>query len=139
MMVVYDSGPPVDTVVMAHAEPNTLAHFAVNVHDPDRAVAFYAGVFGWRFEPWGPPGFFMIDTGGIRGALQRVQTEPFPTHIGNFECTIAVDDVDRVCALILAHGGEVTLPKVTIPGVADIARVKDCEGNTFSLARYLTA
>ncbi len=121
---------------MADAAPNTLSHFAINVHDTDRAMGFYQAVFGWTFHAWGPPGFFMIDSGGIRGSLQQAQTEPFPTLTGNFECTIAVDDVDRVSALIVANGGEVTLPKVTIPGIADIARVKDCEGNTFSLARY---
>lgn len=126
----------VDTVPMANQPLNALSHFAINVHDTDRAMAFYGAVFGWTFHAWGPPGFFMIETGGIHGSIQRTQTEPFPTHIGNFECTIAVDDVDRVSALIVANGGEITLPKVTIPGVADIARVKDSEGNTFSLARY---
>jgi len=84
-----------DTGRMAHEAPNTLAHFSINVEDTDRAIAFYRGVFGWTFNAWGPPGFFLIDTGGIHGSLQRVQTEPFPTLIGNFECTIAVDDVDR--------------------------------------------
>lgn len=136
-MVVRVSSVLDHTERMAHEAPNTLAHFSINVEDTDRAIAFYRGVFGWTFNAWGPPGFFMIDTGGIHGSLQRVQTEPFPTLIGNFECTIAVDDVDRVSALIVEHGGEITLPKVTIPGVADIARVKDCEGNTFSLARYI--
>jgi uncharacterized protein len=123
---------------MSRAAPNTLSHFAINVQDTDRAMGFYQAVFDWKFSAWGPPGFFMIDAGGgIHGSLQRVQTEPFPTLIGNFECTIAVDDVDGVCELITANGGEITLPKVTIPGVADIARVRDSEGNTFSVARYL--
>lgn len=117
---------------------NTVCHFAINAQDPDRARAFYGGVFGWTFEAWGPPGFFLVQTpGGPMGAIQRVQQEPFETLIGNFECSIAVDDVDRVCDAVVANGGSITLPKVTIPGVADIARVKDCEGNTFSVARYL--
>lgn len=119
---------------------NSVAHFAINVDDTDRAMKFYRQVFGWNFNAWGPPGFFMIETGeGIPGSLQKRQAEPFPTHIGNFECSIAVDDVDRVVALIEANGGTVTLPKVTIPTVCDIARVKDCEGNTFSVVRYLDA
>lgn len=116
---------------------NTLSHFAINVEDCDRAIAFYQSVFGWQFTPWGPPGFHMTQVGDLHAAIQKRQTEPFPTTIGNFECTIAVDDVDRVVALIVANGGEVTMPKVTIPTVADIARVRDCEGNTFSVARYL--
>ncbi len=117
---------------------NSLSHFAINVQEEDRAMRFYAASFGWKFSAWGPPGFHMIDTGSeVHGAIQKVQTDPFPTLIGNFECSITVDDVDRVLAIIVAEGGEITLPKVTIPGVADIARVKDTEGNTFSIAKYL--
>lgn len=118
--------------------PNTLSHFAINVEDCDRAIVFYETVFGWKFSSWGPPGFHMTQVGDLHAAIQQRQTEPFPTQIGNFECTLAVDDVDRVAALIVANGGEITMPKVTIPHVADIARVKDCEGNTFSIARYLS-
>lgn len=119
------------------SKPNTLSHFAINVKDCDRALAFYEAVFGWQFSSWGPPGFHMTQVGDLHAAIQQQQTEPFPTVIGNFECTIAVDDVDRVVELIVANGGEVTLPKMTIPNIADVARVRDCEGNTFSVARYL--
>ena len=130
-------GRTYNEVMSKDSMPNTLSHFAINVQDCDRAVAFYETVFGWKFNPWGPPGFYMTEVGGLHAAIQKQQTEPFPTQIGNFECTIAVDDVDRVVELIVANGGEVTLAKVTIPTIADIARVKDCEGNTFSIARYL--
>ncbi len=116
---------------------NTLSHFAINVEDCDRAITFYRAVFGWQFSAWGPPGFYMTQVGDLHAAIQKRQTEPFPTLIGNFECTIAVDDVDRVCAIIVENGGTVTMPKVTIPTVCDLARVRDCEGNTFSIAKYL--
>lgn len=116
---------------------NTLSHFAINVENCDRALAFYEAVFGWKFSSWGPPGFYTGQVGGLHAAIQQRQDEPFPTVIGNFECSIAVDDVDRVVALIEANGGSVTLPKVTIPNICDLARVKDCEGNTFTVAKYL--
>lgn len=119
------------------SEFNTLSHFAINAEDCDRAIAFYEAVFGWKYTAWGPPGFYMTHINGMHSAIQKRQEQPFPTHIGNFECTISVDDVDRVTELIVANGGEITMPKVTIPTVADIARVKDCEGNTFSIAKYL--
>lgn len=115
---------------------NTLSHFAINVEDCDRALAFYEAVFGWKFDAWGPPGFYMSKIGDLHASIQKRQDDPFPTLIGNFECSISVDDVDRVVNLIVANGGEVTLAKVTIPNVCDIARVKDCEGNTFSICRY---
>lgn len=119
------------------ALPNTLSHFAINVEDCDRALAFYEAVFGWKFSAWGPPGFFMGQVGDLHAAIQKRQDEPFQTVIGNFECSIAVDDVDRVTALIIENGGAVTLPKVTIPNVCDLARVQDCEGNTFTVAKYV--
>ncbi|MCA0359518.1 MAG: VOC family protein [Armatimonadetes bacterium] len=118
------------------ATHNRLSHFAINADDPDRALAFYRNVFGWDFQAWGPPGFFMGQVGNLHAAIQQRQEEPFPTLIGNFECSISVDDVERVCDLIVENGGVVPLPKVTIPNVCDIARVKDCEGNTFSVCKY---
>ena len=53
---------------------NNVVHFAVHADDVERARAFYEAVFGWRFEAWGPPGFYRIHTGssdgpGIEGAL----------------------------------------------------------------------
>ena len=56
--------------------PNNVDFFAINADDVPRARKFYAAVFGWSFEPWGPPGFYLIETGqermtAIRGALQE--------------------------------------------------------------------
>src|ERR1700720_1225240 len=42
---------------------NNLSFFSIHVDNLDRARAFYERVFGWRFEPWGPPGFYLIHTG----------------------------------------------------------------------------
>lgn len=118
-------------------QPNTLAHFAINAEDCERALRFYQAVFGWNFQAWGPPGFYMGQVGDLKAAIQQQQSEPFPTHLGNFECTIAVDDVDAILARIVENGGEITMAKVTIPTICEIARVKDSEGNTFSVAKYL--
>lgn len=121
-----------------HAAPFNVSHFSVNAHDVARAAKFYGTLFGWSFEPWGPPGFFLISTGdGIHGALQGVQDEPVPTRVGAFECTLSVDDVDRILAEVEANGGTVQAGKVTIPGVGDIARVVDPEGNVFCIAKYV--
>ena len=35
--------------------PNDVAHFAIHADDCQRAKRFYEEVFGWTFEPWGPP------------------------------------------------------------------------------------
>ena len=50
-----------------------LAHFAINADDVDKSRAFYTHVFGWKFAPWGPLGFYQIEIPGspVRGALQQ--------------------------------------------------------------------
>ncbi len=43
-------------------------HFSIHADNCQRAKAFYEQVFGWTFEPWGPPNFWRIHTGP--GAIQ---------------------------------------------------------------------
>ena len=81
--------------------PNNLASFAIHVDDVDRARRFYEAVFGWDFEPWGPPGFYLIHTGteddpGIQG-LMHARSEPRTgTGLNGIEPTFAVEDVDAI-------------------------------------------
>jgi predicted enzyme related to lactoylglutathione lyase len=42
---------------------NNLVFFAIHAEDLPKAQRFYEKVFGWKFQPWGPPGFFLIATG----------------------------------------------------------------------------
>ena len=52
-------------------------HFDITADDPDRAVAFYEKVFGWKLTHWegGPMDYWLIETGdaqpGIDGGLSR--------------------------------------------------------------------
>ena len=118
-----------------------LRHFAINADDVDRARAFYGAVFGWRFEAFGPPGFYQIRTAdgsepGPMGALQQ-RRELVPGRVmAGFECTIAVDDVDAVARSVVAHGGRVVMEKSTIAGVGDLIFFEDSEGNLAGAMRY---
>jgi uncharacterized protein len=59
---------------MKSSPPFQISHFSINADDVDRALNFYSAIFGWKFTAWGPPGFYLIDTGGIvHGALQQRQ------------------------------------------------------------------
>ena len=42
----------------------TLRHLAINADDVPRAKAFYESVFGWRFQPWGPPEYYQAHDAG---------------------------------------------------------------------------
>jgi predicted enzyme related to lactoylglutathione lyase len=120
-----------------------LASFAIHVDDTDRAAAFYEKVFGWVFEPWGPPGFYLIHTGdeaspGVTGLMHKRHVPRTGTGLNGFECTFAVDDVDAVKERVIANGGTITMDKAPIPTVGVLIRFLDTEGNEVGVMKYET-
>ena len=120
---------------------NNVGHFAIECEDVERAKAFYEAVFGWRIEPWGPPGYYHIYTGtpeapGILGDL-RSRREPLAgTGNRGYECTIYVDDLAAATTAIEAHGGRIVSKPYRIEGVGDLAYFEDTEGNRAGMIRY---
>jgi uncharacterized protein len=121
--------------------PHNVVHFAIEADDLRRARRFYENVFGWKFTPWGPPDFFQIRTGtdddpGVAGALQR-RNDPL-TGTGNrtFQCTIAVDSIERIMHRITAHGGTVVTEPCLIVGVGTLIYFNDPEGNRAGAMQY---
>ncbi len=119
--------------------PNDITHFAIHADDCQRAKAFYAQVFGWTFEPWGPPNFWRIHTspGAVHGALQQRREPVAGTGMTGYECTIGVADVQAIAAAIPAHGGTITLPPFRIEGVGTLVMFLDTEGNRAGAMQYL--
>jgi len=117
---------------------NTLAHFSINANDVERARAFYAAVFGWKFQAWGPPGFYQIDAPGspVLGALQGRRNLDKTTPTIGFECTIAVPSIDAAEKAVLANGGKVVLARSVIVGVGTLMFFQDPEGNVFGAMQY---
>ena len=117
---------------------NNLKHFAINCSDMDRAQNFYGCVFDWKFTPWGPPGFVLISTGegGIQGALQKRRELVPGKSMTGFECTIGVSDIDQTAAAVVAWGGKIIMPKVTIPTVGTLIFFEDPEGNVAGAMQY---
>jgi predicted enzyme related to lactoylglutathione lyase len=122
--------------------PNRVAHFEIHADEPERAVAFYADVFGWDIKKWegGQFEYWMVMTGGrdeaggINGGLVRRQgSTPDAGAANAFVCTIVVDDYDAMAAKILAHGGREAMPKMALVGMAWQGYFKDTEGNCFGL------
>ncbi len=116
---------------------NNVAFFAINADDVPRARKFYETVFGWGFEPWGPPNFYLIETNegatAISGALQeRRELVPGQKMVG-YECTITVADIDQAIRAIEANGGRIAAGKFHIPTVGTIAYFFDTEGNVAGL------
>ena len=114
--------------------PNNLQSFGITADDVARARRFYEQVFNWRFDPWGPPGFYLIRTGdehepGVQGLLHKRREPVTGAGMTGFECTIGVDDIDRIIQAIEAHGGKIVMAKFHIPTVGTGVYFHDTEGN----------
>ena len=116
-------------------------HFEIHAADPNRAVAFYTAVFGWKTEDWsgfaGMP-YFGMTTGegpGIDGAIMQRQGEnPDPgTLVAGAVLTIGVDSFDDTAERVLAAGGTVAQPKAALPGMAWQGYFLDTENNVFGV------
>jgi predicted enzyme related to lactoylglutathione lyase len=114
----------------------TLSHFSINADDLDRAKRFYQKVFGWTFNAWGPPGFYMIDGAGVRGSLQGRRALLEGVRTTGFECTIGVDSIDATEKAVLASGGKIILARSVIPTVGTLMFFQDPEGNVFGAMQY---
>ena len=126
----------------AMPQANHLAHFAIHADDLQRARRFYSAVFGWKFEPWGPPDFYMIKDSkgadpGTFGSLQKRDVPLGDTKaMLGFDCTIAVKSVDETLRAIEKAGGTIVMKKMTIGTVGHLIKFLDTEGNRVGAMEY---
>jgi predicted enzyme related to lactoylglutathione lyase len=121
--------------------PHNIVHFAIHADDVDRARRFYEAVLGWRFEPWGPPGFYNVMTGdagspGIHGALHSREAPLTGSGTRGFTCTVAVEDLQTIRDKVIANGGTITHEQVEIPTVGTLTQFLDTEGNELAAMVY---
>lgn len=110
--------------------------------DADAAARFYAAVIGWRItatppEMSGGQDYRMLerDDGGQAGGLMQLTPDmqaqgavPAWVHY------LQVADVDAASEAIVADGGHLLMPKMTLP-VGDMAMVADPTGAAFYVMR----
>jgi predicted enzyme related to lactoylglutathione lyase len=119
-----------------------VAHFAINADDVDRARRFYEQVFGWKFDAYGPPGFFMVNEASatahvpLRGSLQKRRELVPGIAMRGFECSISVDDIQRTKAAIEANGGKIVMQICTLAGIGRLLFFQDTEGNLSGAMQY---
>src|SRR4051812_6710134 len=110
-----------------------VIHFEIHAENPERAVQFYKGVFGWEISKWdGPAEYWLIRTGdpktpGIDGGLLR-RHGPSPGErqaMNAFVCTVGVTSLDTTNNAVTAQGGTIALAKMPVPGVGWLAYFKD--------------
>jgi predicted enzyme related to lactoylglutathione lyase len=109
-------------------------HFEIPADDPERALAFYREIFGWKFEKWeGPTPYWLITTGpadepGINGGLL-----PRPHPAAPPVNTIGVPSLDASLKAVETRGGRTVVPRMAVPGIGWLAYCADTEGNTFGM------
>mgnify|MGYP000898251328 CR=1 FL=1 len=114
-----------------------IVHFEIPADEPERAVKFYENVFGWQINKWGREfSYWLIKTGekdepGIDGAIMLKNDFPVVRD------TISVDSVDECIEKIQEEGGEIAMPKKSIPGVGSIAFFRDTEENIFGIIEMM--
>ena len=112
-----------------------IGQIFVNVHDLDRAIAFYRDVLGMKFLFQAPPNMAFFDCDGIRlmlGVADRPELD-HPASIIYYK----VDDIERVYEIFKARGVEfVVKPHLVAPMPTYdlwLADFRDSEGNLLAL------
>jgi predicted enzyme related to lactoylglutathione lyase len=120
--------------------PNTSnGHFVWHEHltrDPKAAVSFYTDVVGWKTQPFGEGGDYLMWVGS-QGPLGGVMTLPEQaTRIGappHWMGNVQVADVDATVALATKLGGKVYKQPTDIPTVGRFALIADPQGATIAV------
>src|SRR5918992_4134879 len=102
--------------------------------DPDAAVRFYSGLFGWEFEermPEGSPGQYLI--GQLRGrdvAGVGSQPEGMPPAPA-WNMYVSVDSAEETAAKVKDAGGAVLVEPFDVGSAGRMAVLADPEGASF--------
>lgn len=122
---------------------NHPAYFEIQSSDPQRDIAFYSQVFGWKFteDKFMPMEYHRIETSGMNGALmKRPAPLPADTNSGSnaFTMSMQVADFDTCASSIASHGGTVLIPKFTVPNTCHQGYFFDPDGNAFGIFEVLS-
>jgi uncharacterized protein len=116
---------------------NIVRHFEIEAADVDRAKRFYESVFGWKISPWGPPDYYLIDTGvpAVTGDIRQSGGTTRNAYCG-FVCTIGVENSKAVQEAVVLNGGKIVVPEYRIEGVGNLFYFTDTEGNRVGVMKY---
>ncbi|GHB43397.1 hydroxylase [Streptomyces cirratus] len=126
------------------SDENSLIWVELHAPDPDAAVSFYNGVFGWRSEEMQAPGmtYRVLSTkdgdqreasfGGVAPMGEGAGGGGVgPSWVPYFH----VSDVDATVSTAQGKGGSVLMPAADVPDVGRIAWVADPFGAPFALLK----
>ena len=103
-----------------------IGYIEFNGGDLEASRAFYRDVFSWDPQPWGGDDYFVHsdpDSPGMDvGFSPSEDGEPLTV------ATIYVDDLPGYLGKVILAGGEIVVPRFTIPGVGYGAYFTDPTG-----------
>jgi predicted enzyme related to lactoylglutathione lyase len=122
------------------SEDNALLWVELHVHDPDAAIRFYHGLFGWRSQEMEAPGMtyrvLSIEDGdqqeGAFGGVAPVQGGQEETRWVPY---FAVADADATVTAVRENGGAVLMPAADLPGVGRVAWLADPSRAVFAVLK----
>ncbi len=105
-----------------------------NQPDPDAAVDFYGGVFGWEFEDLVPPGSgprYLLARlpGGEVAAVSSIPESAPPT--ATWDTYVSVESADETASKVRAAGGDVVKEPFDVMDAGRMAVVTDSDGAVF--------
>jgi predicted enzyme related to lactoylglutathione lyase len=116
--------------------PGVPCWIDTNQPDPEAAVRFYGGLFGWEFEnvmPAGAPGEYhiaRIEGGDVAAVSSPPEGAPAAAVWNTY---IWVDDADKAAERARQAGGRVLVDPFDVPEAGRTAVIADPDGAAFSL------
>jgi predicted enzyme related to lactoylglutathione lyase len=107
-----------------------VVHFEIGCKDAARTQKFFAEMFDWKLQPYGPAA--MIDTGsqaGIQGHINSLGHEPH-NYVTVY---VQVDDLQAYLNKAGKLGGKTVVPATEVPGMGHFAWLADPEGNIIGI------
>lgn len=122
------------------SEDDTLVWVELHVGDPEAAIRFYSGLFGWRSQEMEAPGMTyrvlsIADGDQQEGSFGGVAPLQGDAEDARWVPYFAVADADAVVAKVGESGGSVVMPAANVPDVGRIAWLADPSGAVFAVLK----
>lgn len=114
------------------AQHHSINYIEFEAAEIARAKRFYADVFGWSFQDWGPDYIsFDRSSAGIDGGIRKAQGAVTPGS-GAPLVVLYSRDLAATEAAIVAAGGQIVVPTFEFPGGRRF-HFRDTEGNVLAV------
>lgn len=112
-----------------------VVHFEIGCRNSEKTQKFYAALFGWKIEMFGPAAMIDAQAGntGIGGHINALGHEPH-----HYVTVYAqVDDLAASLKKAESLGGKSVIPPTEVPGMGHFAWFTDPDGNIMGLWKPL--